>query len=200
MFDRKEIDPEPKAFVKQGSAGRARNRHVKTGPFNTTPHFFTYYPHTSIFSLPRSYFPCPSLPNPIVAAGFYAARQPGQLSQGADAAATVRRAACRCGYGPAQRLSRSRPPPASRIRGRFASHEALPSRSSQSPIGESLADYEPLVLWKGINSVKQALHQPPPPPACRLPSGSANVYREECHARCCFRDGAFVWDRTSGGA
>ena len=29
------------------------------------------------------------------------------------------------------------------------------------PIGESLADYEPLVLWKGINSVKQAL--PPNP-------------------------------------
>ena len=25
------------------------------------------------------------------------------------------------------------------------------------PIGESLADYEPLVLWKGINSVEQAL-------------------------------------------
>ena len=29
------------------------------------------------------------------------------------------------------------------------------------PIGESLADYEPLVLWKGINSVEQAL--PPNP-------------------------------------
>jgi len=63
---------------------------------------------------------------------------------------------CRCGYGPAHRLSGSRPPPASQIRGRFASHEALPSRSSQTPIGESLADYEPLVLWKGINSVEQA--------------------------------------------
>ena len=49
------------------------------------------------------------------------------------------------------------PPPTSRTRGRFASHEALPSRSSQSPIGESLADYEPLVHWKGINSVEQAL-------------------------------------------
>ena len=49
MFDRKEIDPEPKAYVYHGSAGRARNRHVKTGPPSTTPHFFTYYPHTPSF-------------------------------------------------------------------------------------------------------------------------------------------------------
>ena len=39
-----------------------------------------------------------------------------------------------------------------------------------------------------------------PPPWCRLHHGSANVYWEECHACCCFRDGALVWDRTRGGA
>ena len=48
VFDRKEIDPEPKALVYHGSAGRARNRHVKTGPPNTVPHFFTDYPHTPL--------------------------------------------------------------------------------------------------------------------------------------------------------
>ena len=33
---------------------------------------------------------------------------------------------------------------------------AASTSSSQTPIGESLAEYEPLVLWKGINSVEQA--------------------------------------------
>ena len=162
MFDRKEIDPEPETRVYHLSAGRARNRRVKTGPPSTTAHFFTYYPHTpSFFSHSELLIYAPALPNPIVATGFYAARQPGQLFQGADLPPPFAEQRCRCGYGPAHRLSRSRPPPASRIRGRFASHEPLPSRSSQSPIGESLADYEPLVLWKGINSVERLRHSTP---------------------------------------
>ena len=61
------------------------NRHVKTSPPSTIPHFFTYYPHTpSFFPQSELRIYAPALPNPIVATGFYAARQPGQLFQGAD--------------------------------------------------------------------------------------------------------------------
>ena len=85
MFDRKEIDPKPKAYIYHGSAGRAMNRHVKTSPPSTIPHFFTYYSHIpSFFSHSELLISAPALPNPIVATGFYAARQPCQLSQGAD--------------------------------------------------------------------------------------------------------------------
>ena len=50
MFGRKEIDPEFKIHIYHGSAGRARNRHVKTSPPNTIPHFFYALPtHTSLF-------------------------------------------------------------------------------------------------------------------------------------------------------
>ena len=44
------------------------------------------------------------------------------------------------------------------------------------PIGESLADYEPLVLWKGINSVKQAL---PLYPSKTISSLAPALEREE---------------------
>ena len=85
MFDRKEIDPKPKAYIYHGSAGRARNRRVKTGLPNTTPHFFTHYSHAStLFPNLKLLISASALPNPIVATGFYAARQPCQLSQGAD--------------------------------------------------------------------------------------------------------------------
>ena len=158
MFDQKQIDPVFKIHVYQSASGRARYRRVKTGPPSTLPHFFTHYSHAStLFPNLKLLIYASALPNPIVATGFYAARQPCQLSQGADLPPPFAEQRCRCGYGPAHRLSRSRPPPASQTRGRFASHEALPSRSSQSPIGESLADYEPLVFLKGINSVEQAL-------------------------------------------
>ena len=135
------------------------NRHVKTSPPSTIPHFFTYYPHTpSFFPQSELRIYAPALPNPIVATGFYAARQPGQLSQGADLPPPFEEQ-CVAADMVRHSVSPARgPPPASRTRGRFASHEALPSRSSQTPIGESLADYEPLVLWKGINSVERLCH------------------------------------------
>ena len=51
---------------------------------HNTPLFYVLPPRPLIFlSLGATYL-CPQLPNPIVATGFYAARQPGQLSQGAD--------------------------------------------------------------------------------------------------------------------
>ena len=134
MFDRKQIDPVCKALVYHGSTGRARYRRVKTGLPNTTPLFFTHYSHAStLFPNLKLLIYASALPNPIVATGFYAARQPCQLSQGADLPPPFAEQRCRCGYGPAHRLSRLRPPNTSRIRRRFASHEALPSHSSQSP-------------------------------------------------------------------
>ena len=52
---------------------------------NTTPHFFTHYSHAStLFLNLKLLIYASALPNPIVATGFYAARQPCQLSQGAD--------------------------------------------------------------------------------------------------------------------
>ena len=110
MFDRKQIDPVFKALVYHGSTGRARYRRVKTGLPNTTPLFFTHYSHAStLFPNLKLLISASALPNPIVATGFYAARQPCQLSQGADLPPPFAEQRCRCGYGPAQRLSCSRP-------------------------------------------------------------------------------------------
>ena len=110
MFDQKQIDPVFKIHVYQSASGRARYRRVKTGPPSTLPHFFTHYSHAStLFPNLKLLIYASALPNPIVATGFYAARQPCQLSQGADLPPPFAEQRCRCGYGPAQRLSCSRP-------------------------------------------------------------------------------------------
>ena len=59
MFDRKEIDPEPETRVYHLSAGRARNRHFKTGPSNMPHPTFLRITHTPHFSLTRSYVSMP---------------------------------------------------------------------------------------------------------------------------------------------
>ena len=74
-------------------AGQGIGTSKRALPRHHTPLFYALFTRFHIVSSLGATCYASALPNPIVATGFYAARQPGQLSQGADAAATVRRAA-----------------------------------------------------------------------------------------------------------